>query len=238
AIAVGPVHVNYGDLTATLKNGVFKISKLTGQFYSGAVDFTGTVDASKATLALDLAGSLQGIYVGEMLRGTAGTNTFGNDQITLAVDGKINVMNIALKGNGNSPEAIRNSLVGSGQVSGYLYPSVVKGSLSFVSFAAGVASIFSSEMGFNSAVLDAFINRQSAISGQFQLAEGTLTLQDQKVQGQNAVALITSHTSLTAATTDTSIGLDVGKTGSVDFVMTVKGPVAAPALTAGRPLRR
>ena len=37
------------------------------------------------------------------------------------------------------------------------------------------------------------------------------------------------------ATTDTTIGLDVGKTGSVDFVMTVKGPVAAPTLNAGRP---
>ena len=85
------------------------------------------------------------------------------------------------------------------------------------------------------AVLDAFINRQSAISGAFRLADGTLTLQDQKVQGQNAVALLTSQTSLTAATTDTTIGLDVGKTGSVDFVMTVKGPVAAPTLNAGRP---
>ena len=202
AISVGPVNVTYADLSATLKNGVFKISKLTGQFYSGAVDFSGTVDASKATLALDLAGSLQGIYLGEMLRGAAGTNTFGNDQITVAVDGKINVMDISLKGNGNSPEAIRNSLVGSGQVSGYVYPSVAKGSLSFVSFAAGVASVFSSEMGFNSAVLDAFINRQSAISGAFRLANGTLTLQEQKVQGQNAVALVTSQTSLTAATTD------------------------------------
>jgi hypothetical protein len=238
AITVGAVHVNYGDLTATLKNGVFKISKLTGQFYSGAVDFTGTVDASKATLSVDLAGSLQGIYLGEMLRGTAGTNTFGNDNLTVAVDGKINVMDIALKGGGNTPEAIRNSLVGSGQVSGYVYPSVTKGSLSFVSFAAGVASVFSSEMGFNSAVLDAFINRQSAVSGAFQLANGTLTLQEQKVQGQNAVALVSSQTSLTAATTDTTIGLDVGKTGSVDFVMTVKGPMSAPTLNAGRPQRR
>ena len=235
AISVGPVNVTYADLSATLKNGVFKISKLTGQFYSGAVDFSGTVDASKATLALDLAGSLQGIYLGEMLRGAAGTNIFGNDQITVAVDGKINVMDISLKGSGNSPEAIRNSLVGGGQVSGYVYPSVAKGSLSFVSFAAGVASVFSSEMGFNSAVLDAFINRQSAITGAFHLADGMLTLQEQKVQGQNAVALVSSQTSLTAATTDTTIGLDVGKTGSVDFVMTVKGPVAAPTLNAGRP---
>ena len=80
-------------------------SKLTGQFYSGAVDFTGTVDASKDTLTVDMAGTLQGIYVGEMLRGTAGTNIFGNEHLSVAIDGKINVMGIALQGQGNSPEA-------------------------------------------------------------------------------------------------------------------------------------
>ena len=42
----------------------------SGQFYGGAVDFDGTIDAVKDTLALDLKGSLQGIYFGEMLRGT------------------------------------------------------------------------------------------------------------------------------------------------------------------------
>jgi len=55
-------------------NGLFKIAKLTGQFYGGAVDFSGTIDAGKDALALGLKGSLQGIYLSEMLRGTAGTN--------------------------------------------------------------------------------------------------------------------------------------------------------------------
>jgi hypothetical protein len=234
AIAVSSVQVTYADLSATLKNGVFKIAKLTGQFYGGAVDFTGTVDASKQTLTVDLDGSLQGIYLGEMLRGTAGTNTFGNDHLGVAIDGKLNVMNIDIKGSGDSPGAIRDSLTGRGQVSGYIYPSVIRGSLSFASFATGVGSIFSSEMGFNSAVLQAFINHQSAIKGELQVSGGMLSLQNHTVQGQNAVALVTSRTSLIEATTDTTIGLDTGQRGPADYVMTVKGPLSSPTMNMGR----
>ena len=234
AITVGSVQVTYADLSATLRNGVFKIAKLTGQFYGGAVDFTGTVDASKQTLTVDLDGSLQGIYFGEMMRGTAGTNTFGNDHLGVAIDGKLNVMDIGIKGSGNSPGSIRNSLTGRGQVSGYLYPSVTRGSLSFASFATGVGSIFSSEMGFNSAVLQGFINYQSAIKGELLLEGGMVSLQNHTVQGQNAVALVTSRNSLIDATTDTTIGLDVGQRGPADYVMTVKGPLSAPTMSMGR----
>lgn len=234
AITVGSVQVTYADLSATLRNGVFKIAKLTGQFYGGAVDFTGTVDASKQTLTVDLDGSLQGIYLGEMMRGTAGTNTFGNDHLGVAIDGKLNVMDIGIKGSGDSPGSIRDSLTGRGQVSGYLYPSVTRGSLSFASFATGVGSIFSSEMGFNSAVLQGFINYQSAIKGELLLDGGMVSLQNHTVQGQNAVALVTSRNSLIDATTDTTIGLDVGQRGPADYVMTVKGPLSAPTMSMGR----
>lgn len=234
AISVGSVQVTYADLSATLRNGVFKIAKLTGQFYGGAVDFAGTVDASRQTMTVDLAGSLQGIYLGEMMRGTAGTNSFGNDNLGVAVDGKISIMDIELKGSGSSPQAISDSLVGRGQVSGYLYPSVNRGSLSFASFATGVGSIFSSEMGFNSAVLAGFINHQSTVTGELRLGGGTLSLQNHTVQGQNAVALITSHNSLTAATTDTTIGIDTGRRGPADYVMTVKGPLSSPTMSTGR----
>jgi len=210
---------------------VFKLAKLTGQFYGGAVDFNGTIDASKDTLALDLLGSLQGIYFGEMLRGTAGTNNFGNEHLKVAVEGKITVMDIELTGSGTTPEQIRNSLRGRGQVSGYVYPAVAGGSLSFASFATGVGSIFSTEMGFNAAVLAGFINHQSPIAGELLLENGTVILPKHTVQGENAVALITSRTSLTEAVTDTTIALDTGQRGSVDYVMTVKGPVSSPTMT-------
>ncbi|MFI5000449.1 MAG: AsmA family protein, partial [Reyranellales bacterium] len=66
--SIASLKLNYADFDATLSNGVLKMSRLTGQFYGGAVDFTGVVDASGPVLALDFKGSLQGIYLGEMLR--------------------------------------------------------------------------------------------------------------------------------------------------------------------------
>lgn len=235
AISVASLTVTYADLQANLRNGVFTIAKLTGQFFGGAVDFAGTIDATGAALSVDLRGSLQGIYLGEMLRGAAGTSTFGNEHLTVSVDGKISIMDISVQGQGSTPEQIRDSLTGHGQLSGYLYPSVVKGSLGFASFATGVGSIFSTEMGFNSAVLQAFINGQNPIAGQVTLSNGALSLQNNTVQGQNAVARIDSRTSLVAATTDTTIALDTGSRGSTDYVMTVKGPVSSPNMsTTGR----
>jgi hypothetical protein len=231
AVEVASIKIAYADLEATLRGGVGTISKLTGQFYGGAVDFSGTVDAAKNALTVDLKGSLQGIYFGEMLRGTAGTNSFGNDTLTVAVDGKINVMDISVRGSGRTTEEIRDSLTGHGQVSGALYPTVAKGSLGLASFATGVGSIFSTEMGFGSAVLSAFVNHQSNISGEVTIANGTVSLNDHTVQGQNAVAQITSRTSLAAATTDTTIALDTGRRGSADYVVTVKGPVSSPTMT-------
>ena len=231
AIAVASLKVTYADMQASLRNGLFKIAKLTGQFYGGAVDFSGTIDASKDALALGLKGSLQGIYLSEMLRGTAGTNNFGNQHLMISVDGKITVMNIELKGSGTTPEQIRNTLSGSGQVSGYLYPAVAGGSLGFASFATGLGSVFSTEMGFNSAVLAGFINHQSPITGELLLSGNTVTLQNHKVQGQNAIALITSRTSLTQAITDTTIALGTGRRGPADYVMTVKGPISSPTMS-------
>jgi uncharacterized protein involved in outer membrane biogenesis len=231
AVEVASLKIAYADLEATLRGGICTITKLTGQFYGGAVDFSGTVDAAKNALAVDLNGSLQGIYFGEMLRGTAGTNSFGNDNLTVAVDGKINVMDISVHGSGRTTQEIRDSLSGRGQVSGALYPTVAKGSLGLASFATGVGSIFSTEMGFGSAVLSAFVNHQSNIAGEVTLANGTVSLNNHTVQGQNAVAQITSRTSLAAATTDTTIALDTGRRGPADYVVTVKGPVSSPTMT-------
>lgn len=233
ALELSSLKILYGDMTASLRNGVFKISKLTGQFYGGAVDFVGTVDASKASMSIDLTGSLQGIYLGELLRGAATTSTFGNDHLMVAVDGKINVMQIEVHSQGISPEQIRDSLTGRGKVSGYLYPSVAAGSLGLASFATGIGSIFSTEMGFGSAVLSGFINVQSNVAGDLDISNGVLSLQNHTVQGRGALAMIDSRTSLTAATTETTISLDTGSRGSIDYVMTVKGPVSSPTMNVG-----
>ena len=84
-------------------------------------------------------------------------------------------------------------------------------------------------------MLAGFINHQSDISGELLLSGNTVTLRDHRVQGQNALALVTSFNSLTAATTDTTITLDTGTRGTPDYVMTVKGPISSPSMsTRGR----
>ncbi len=235
AIAIASLRVNYGDLDATLHNGVLKISKLTGQFFGGAVDFTGTIDASGKTLALDLKGSLQGIYFGEMLRGAAGTNSFGNPNLTVMVDGKISALDIQLKSRGGSPLEIRNALTGTASLSGFIYPTVTQGSLSFARFATSLGGAFSDSMAFNSAMLQGFINRQNPTAGLVQIGGGAMTLQNQTVSGQNTTASIIGRTIFESATTDTTVNIDTGNNkGPADFVTKIKGPLSSPSLTTGR----
>jgi AsmA-like C-terminal region len=235
ATSIASLNVTYADLEATLRNGVLKISKFTGQFYGGAVDFTGTIDASGQAVVVDLEGSLQGIYFGEMLRGTTGTNSFGNPNLTVAVDGKLSALGIQLKGRGTSPEEIRNSLTGSAGLSGFVYPAVTQGSLGFARFATSVGSAFSDEMAFNSVMLQGFVNRQNPIQGQLSIGGGALTLHNPTVAGANTTATIASNTSFTTETTNTVVSINTGNDQAPPgFVINVKGPIASPTVTTGR----
>ena len=172
AIEIGALKVTYADMNATLRNGVFKVSKLTGQFYSGAVDFAGTVDASKDTMTVDVAGTLQGIYVGEMLRGATGTEYLRQRE----PDG----------GGRRQDQRHEDRPAGTGQLAradprfaGGARPSVRRplslrcqaARWAFASFATGIGSIFSTEMGFGSAVISGFINAQSTIEGDITLSK-------------------------------------------------------------------
>lgn len=235
ATSIASLTIAYADLEATLRNGVFTISKLTGQVYGGAVDFTGTIDASGQTVAVDMTGSLQGIYVGEMLRGTAGTNNFNNPNLSLSIDGKLSATGIQLKGQGKSPEEIRDSLTATAGLSGYVYPTVTQGSIDFARFATSVGSIFSDDMAAISAMLRGFINRQNPIQGQLSINGGAVTLHSPTVTGANTTATIAGNTSLTAATTDTVVSVNTGNDPTrSDFVINVKGPLASPTVTTGR----
>jgi uncharacterized protein involved in outer membrane biogenesis len=233
--SIASLNIPYADLEATLRNGVLTISKLTGQFYGGAVDFTGTINAAGQTVTVDMAGSLQGIYVGEMLRGTAGTNIFNNPNLSLSIDGKLSAMGIQLKAQGRSPEEIRNNLTATAGLSGYVYPAVTQGSIDFARFATSVGSIFSDDMALISAMLRAFVNRQNPIQGQMSIGGSAVTLHNPTVAGAGTTATVASSTSLTAATTDTVVSINRGNDRTqADFVINVKGPLAAPTVTTGR----
>ena len=108
---------------------------------------------------------------------------------------------------------------------------MIKGSRSFASFATALGSIFSEEMAFDSMMLKGFVDRQSTVSGRLVLQGGTVSTDNQTVQGQNATAYVTSRTSLPASTTDTSVRIS---SGSRQFVVTFKGPLSSPVVNTAR----
>ncbi len=233
AMSMAALTVDYADLDATLTNGVFRINKLTGQFYKGAVDFKGTIDGSGKALAIDATGSLLGIHVDELLRGTVGSNAFGTSY-RITVDGKLDANAIHLTGKGVSAAELRESLSTATTVSGTVYAAMAGGAQSFAQFATGVGSIFSETLGFDRLVLARFINNQNAVSGGVVLGNGTITLKDQTVKGNGAVAVISGQNRIADGTTDTTIR---ATSDHHDYIARMTGKLSSPTIDADKPKR-
>jgi uncharacterized protein involved in outer membrane biogenesis len=229
AMSMAALTVDYADLDATLANGVFRISKLTGQFYKGAVDFTGTIDASGQALAIEANGSLLGIHLDELLRGTVGGNVFGQTSYRVTVDGKLDARGIRLTGKGTSAADLRESLSTATTVSGTVRASMGGGAQSFAQFATGIGSLFSDTLAFDRAILSGFVNRENTVSGGVVLGGGALTLQDQTVHGDGATAVISGRNHFADDTTDTTIRVD---SGSRRYVARVTGKLSSPDISA------
>ena len=229
SMSIAALTVDYADLDATLANGVFRINKLTGQFYKGAVDVKGTVDASGQALAVDVSGSLLGIHVDELLRGTVGDNGFGTSSRRITVDGKLDARGIRLTGKGASAADLRESLSTATTVSGTVRAAMGDGAQSFAQFATGIGSIFSDTMAFDRAILSGFINHENTIAGGVVLGGGTITLKDQTVQGNGATAVISGQNRMADGTTNTTIGVT---TGNRQYVAKVTGKLSSPDISA------
>jgi hypothetical protein len=234
AMKIASLKVEYADIDATLKGGTLTISKLTGQFYSGAVDFAGTVKATGGSLGVDLRGKVLGVALGQMLRGTAGKDIFGGDRISVAVDGKVDATNIQISGGGRTPAEIRNSFRGTATLGGFVYPRVDPGSRSTAQFFAGLGSIFSDDLAMASLLLKRFINRENRIEGQVALASGVVTLQNQRILGDRAQATISGQTNVANANTQTTIRFTTDDRPGSNLVTSVTGPLGSPSIDTDR----
>jgi uncharacterized protein involved in outer membrane biogenesis len=222
-LTLSPLRVTYGDLSATLKNGILTVNKLTGQFYGGAVDFSGMVNATGPALALDFKGSVRGIYLGELLRSTATTNRFGSS-LTVSLNGEILATDIEIKGAGSSSDEIRNSLSGGASIGGYIYAAVDKGMVTL-----GVIGASLTGMDAAALVLRQFVNRRNDLSGRVDIAANLVRTETLTVQGQDMAAHVASTTSVLVGTTDTTI-VFVTPDNKSSLFTTVKGPLSAPAM--------
>jgi uncharacterized protein involved in outer membrane biogenesis len=230
-MTLATLRIENAGVEASLTNGVARIARLAGQFYGGSVAFGGTIDASGTALSIDMAGDVHGIAVDRLLQGTVGKNTLSSSGFSVAIGGKVDATGVRIAGKGVSSEEIRNTLSGTGTVSGFLNPVVVDGSPAFASFAASIGGIFSAGLAFDAQVLNSFIGRQSPISGRFELGTGGLAMENQTIRGANTVAVINGRASFADDTIDTTVTLD---SGSNRYVTTVKGPLSSPVLNTTR----
>lgn len=225
--------VDYCDVDATLRNGTLSVSRLTGQFYKGGVDVTGTVKTGRQGLSLDFRGSVLGIHVDEMLQGMAGRNTFGRE-LPVTLDGKLDATGIQLTGAGVTPEQIRNSFKGSATLGGFIHPAIDSSSRDSLSFLAGIGSIFSDDASMASLVLKRFVNRQNRIEGKVRLENGNVITDGPRLIGEGAQARLEGRTQVATAVTQTTIVFTADSRRDSNLVTTVKGPLSAPDMDTDR----
>lgn len=228
----GPFTLQSVDVAARLDGGVLQVTRLAGVFEGAGLDLTATIDARHAAPIVDVRGGVHGIDISHAIAVAGSANEFGADQLAVALEGTLNLEGLAVRAEGDTMEELFASAVGRGVSHGEVRASVVRGSASFASFATGLASLFSTEMGFTSAVIDGFLGNWLAARGGFAVAGGIVTFDEHTVRAPHAMAYVRSRLDLRQRTVDASIALDTGTPGSMDYLMSVSGPLESPTLRA------
>jgi uncharacterized protein involved in outer membrane biogenesis len=250
-----PMRIGNADLAATLKDGVLTISRFTGTLYGGSLNFSGVVNGSQPTLAVDLRGDANSLNIGEMLRSTSGSNQFGS-AIKVTVDGRLNANGISIKAAGATSDQIRSSMAGGANLGGHIFIGADKALQTLGSAATGaVGGVIDNTLGnalgivgqrgsslnvgnlLNaiSLVLNRFVNHDSPISGHVDIAGGVLTDKGLAVHGNRATANIATRTNLGASTTDTTINFVIAEDPSAPYIITTaRGSLSSPALNVTR----
>ena len=231
-LAWGPFTLESVDLTARLDGGVLEVARLAGVFEGAGLDLTATIDARHAVPVVEVRGGVRDIDISHAIAIAGHANEFGADQLAVALEGTLNLEGLTLKAEGETMDEIIASAVGRGVSNGEVRASVVRGSASFASFATGVASLFSTEMGFTSALIDGFVGSWIATRGGFEIAGGIVTFDEHTVRAPHATAYVRSRLDLRQRAVDAVIALDTGTPGSMDYLMSVRGPLEAPTLRA------
>lgn len=231
-VAWGPFTLESVDLAARLHGGVVEVTRLAGTLEGAGLELTATIDARRAVPIMEVRGSFRDIDISRTIAVAGGTNEFGADQLAVALEGRLSLEDLALRAEGETLDEFIASVAGHGLSNGEVRASVTRGSASFASFATGVASLFSTEMGFTSAVIDGFVGNWIATRGGFDVAGGIVTFDEHTVRAPHATAYVKSRFDLRQRAVDALIALDTGTPGSIDYFMSVRGPLEAPTLRA------
>ena len=248
-----PLRIGNADLSASLKDGILTVQHFKGSLYGGSLALAGTVNATRPALSFDFKGDANNIILGEMLRSTSGSNEFGS-AVKVTVDGKLNANGITVRGGGTTSDQIRASMAGGAQLGGHIFIGADRALQMLGSMAAGAASTVidqtlgnvlgavgqrgmspTSMLNAISLVLNRFVNHDSPIGGQIDIAGGVLTDKGLTVQGNRATARISTRTNLGASTTDTAVNFYIAEDGSAPYLITTaRGSMSSPSLNVSR----
>lgn len=231
-LAWGPFTLEAVDLAAKLHGGVLEVTRLAGTFEGAGLELTATIDARHAVPVVEVRGGVRSIDISHAIAVAGAANEFGADQLAVSLEGTLSLEDLTLRAEGETSDELIASLAGHGLSTGEVRASVVRGSASFASFATGVASLFSTEMGFTSAVIDGFVGNWIATRGGFEVSGGIVTFDEHTVRAPHATAYVRSRLDLRQRAVDALIALDTGTPGSMDYLMSVRGPLEAPTLRA------
>lgn len=232
ALQWGPYTMNDIRLSARSQQGVLQVDRLSGRLEGAQVSLGGTVDVRGPATALVLRGSLRDIDISRTIAFAHTANDFGSDDLAVAIEGRLTLEDLELRSSGDTFESHLLSATASGRTSAQLRPLVTRGSLSLASFATGLGSLFSTEMGFASAVIEHFVGKWIATRGQLEIGLGALTLREHTLESPGATAYVTSRIDLGTGRLDTSIQLDRGPNGRIEYNMSLSGPLRSPTLRA------
>ncbi|HYX01197.1 MAG TPA: AsmA family protein, partial [Reyranella sp.] len=248
-----PLRIGNADVAASLKDGVLTIAHFKGSLYGGSLSLTGVVNATQPALSFDVKGDANGLYVGEMLRSTSGTNQFGSS-IKVTVDGRLNANAITMRSSGFSSAQLKGSMAGGAQLSGHLYLGTDKALQVLGSAATGIVGgvldntvgnvldIFghgkaapTSIVSAVSVILKRFVNRDSPLAGHIDIAGGVLTDRGLAVQGDRVTARVATRTNLVNSTTDTTVNFIIAEDPSAPYIIvTARGALGSPSIGVSR----
>jgi len=249
-----PLRIGDADIAATLKDGVLTVAHFKGALYGGSLSLSGVVNASQPALSFDFKGDASGLYLGEMLRSTSGTNQFGGS-IKITIDGRLNASGLVLRGAGSTSSQLKASMAGGAQLGGHIFVGADRALQVLGSAATGVVGgVIDNTLGnvlgivgqgsgtgvgntLNavSLVLNRFVNRDNPISGRVDIAGGVLTDKGLVVQGDRATANVATRTNLGNSTTDTTVNFVIAEDPSAPYIIvTVRGSLSSPSLAFAR----
>lgn len=249
-----PLPLGDAEIVATLNEGVLTVSQFKGALDGGTIALTGVIEGSKPSLSFELAGEARGIDIARMLRRQSGSNEIGS-VIRVAIDGRLDVTGIALRGAGTTVDEIRRSLAGGAELTGHVQARADRFLALLGSAATGavggaidvtlgnIMSVFGDRSGVAvgnllnaiSLVLHRYVNHDNLLSGHLDVAGGMVTDRNLTLQGQGVSANIIVRTDLGLATTDTTINFVLAEDPSAPYlIVTARGPIGSPSFHAVR----